>query len=60
MCVHVFVCMCAELCPDNTVIQAEIVDQHNAFRRGVKPPASNMVKMVGVTDNTVKVSPIHF
>uniref|UniRef100_A0A3Q1HI20 ShKT domain-containing protein n=1 Tax=Anabas testudineus TaxID=64144 RepID=A0A3Q1HI20_ANATE len=52
----VCVCVCAELCPDNTVIQAEIVDQHNAFRRGVKPPASNMVKMVGVTDNTVKVA----
>lgn len=54
-------CMCAELCPENTIIQAEITDQHNAYRRAVQPTASNMLKMVSpVTNHTINVSKINF
>ncbi|KAG1942943.1 cysteine-rich secretory protein [Pimephales promelas] len=33
------------VCTDLTSVQQEIVDVHNAFRRAVDPPASNMLKM---------------
>lgn len=36
----------ADICPENTAVQAEIVDKHNAFRRAVQPTASDMLKMV--------------
>ncbi|XP_035019550.1 cysteine-rich venom protein pseudecin [Hippoglossus stenolepis] len=38
-------CVVVNVCPETTVVQAEIVDQHNAFRRAVDPPASNMLRM---------------
>ncbi|XP_067366101.1 serotriflin [Channa argus] len=38
-------CLHCELCPENTTVQAEIVDQHNVFRRAVQPSASDMLKM---------------
>ncbi|XP_070768808.1 cysteine-rich venom protein ENH1 [Enoplosus armatus] len=38
-------CNVVNICPENTAVQAEIVDQHNAFRRAVQPTASNMLKM---------------
>lgn len=42
MCVYV----CADICTENTAVQAEIIDLHNAFRREVQPTASNMLIMV--------------
>lgn len=36
----------AEVCAENAAVQAEIVDQHNAYRRAVQPTASDMLKMV--------------
>ncbi|XP_062279122.1 cysteine-rich venom protein [Scomber scombrus] len=38
-------CVVVNICPENTTIQAEIVDVHNAFRRAVQPTASNMLTM---------------
>ncbi|XP_038566207.1 cysteine-rich venom protein [Micropterus salmoides] len=38
-------CIAVNICPENTMVQAEIVDQHNVFRRAVQPTASNMLKM---------------
>lgn len=42
MCLCVFIGICTE----NTTVQAEIVDLHNAFRRAVQPTASDMLLMV--------------
>lgn len=43
----VCVCLCvSDICTENTTVQAEIVDKHNAFRRAVQPTASDMLKMV--------------
>ncbi|TKS82543.1 Cysteine-rich venom protein DIS2 [Collichthys lucidus] len=33
------------ICPENTAVQAEITDVHNALRRAVQPSASDMLKM---------------
>ncbi|XP_063055972.1 cysteine-rich venom protein ENH1 [Engraulis encrasicolus] len=35
----------SDICTDDSTVQAEIVDVHNAFRRAVVPTASNMLKM---------------
>lgn len=45
------VCLFAELCTENADVQAEIIDQHNIFRRAVQPPATNMLKMVRSLSN---------
>ncbi|KAJ8415912.1 hypothetical protein AAFF_G00404690 [Aldrovandia affinis] len=37
--------MITEISTDNAIVQAEILNLHNAFRRAVKPTASNMLKM---------------
>lgn len=42
------------ICPDNTSVQAEIVDVHNDFRRAVQPPATDMLKMVKKKENKTK------
>ncbi|KAM9309945.1 cysteine-rich venom protein pseudechetoxin [Pholidichthys leucotaenia] len=34
-----------EICAETEAVQTEIVDQHNAFRRAVEPPASDMLLM---------------
>lgn len=61
MCVCLYVSVCADICPENTVVQAEIVDKHNAFRRAVQPPASDMLKMVSPAfSRTIKVEQIIF
>ncbi|XP_043087759.1 cysteine-rich venom protein ENH1 [Puntigrus tetrazona] len=38
-------CGLTGLCTDQTSVQQEIVDVHNAYRRAVEPAASNMLKM---------------
>ncbi|XP_052345503.1 cysteine-rich venom protein ophanin-like [Oncorhynchus keta] len=38
-------CNVVKMCPDSTVVQAEILNQHNAFRRAVTPTARDMLKM---------------
>uniref|UniRef100_A0AAY5KJ57 ShKT domain-containing protein n=1 Tax=Esox lucius TaxID=8010 RepID=A0AAY5KJ57_ESOLU len=38
-------CNVVNLCPDSPDVQAEILNEHNAFRRAVFPTASDMVKM---------------
>ncbi|XP_068426798.1 cysteine-rich venom protein pseudecin [Clinocottus analis] len=38
-------CVDVSFCPENTTVQAEIVDVHNALRRAVKPTASDMLLM---------------
>uniref|UniRef100_A0A3Q2P5B1 ShKT domain-containing protein n=1 Tax=Fundulus heteroclitus TaxID=8078 RepID=A0A3Q2P5B1_FUNHE len=40
-------CVVVNVCPENTTVQAEIVDVHNAFRRAVEPSAADMLMMVG-------------
>lgn len=47
VCVCVHVCITGDICPKNTVVQAEIIDVHNALRRAVQPSASDMLRMVG-------------
>lgn len=49
MCVCVYICI--EICPDTTAVQAEILNQHNAFRRAVMPTARDMLKMVHFHDS---------
>uniref|UniRef100_A0A667XK13 Cysteine-rich venom protein-like n=1 Tax=Myripristis murdjan TaxID=586833 RepID=A0A667XK13_9TELE len=44
-CVRACVCVCADICTENPTVQAEIVDQHNAFRRAVEPTAADMLIM---------------
>ncbi|XP_028326983.1 cysteine-rich venom protein [Gouania willdenowi] len=39
------VCTLPGVCTEDTVVQDEIVDLHNNFRRGVQPSASNMLLM---------------
>ncbi|XP_014890227.1 cysteine-rich venom protein isoform X1 [Poecilia latipinna] len=41
-CAH---CLCCDVCPENTTVQAEIVNVHNAFRRAVEPAAADMLMM---------------
>ncbi|XP_026041099.1 cysteine-rich venom protein [Astatotilapia calliptera] len=38
-------CVLVSVCPQNAMVQAEIVDVHNAFRRAVQPSASDMLIM---------------
>ncbi|KAK9514284.1 hypothetical protein VZT92_027761 [Zoarces viviparus] len=38
-------CNVVNICPENTKVQTEIVDVHNAFRREVQPTASDMLLM---------------
>ncbi|XP_004078447.2 cysteine-rich venom protein pseudecin-like [Oryzias latipes] len=38
-------CVLKDICPEDTAVQAEIVDVHNAFRRAVEPPAADMLMM---------------
>ncbi|KAM4567705.1 cysteine-rich venom protein [Fundulus diaphanus] len=38
-------CVVVNVCPENTTVQAEIVDVHNAFRRAVEPSAADMLMM---------------
>ncbi|KAF7226589.1 cysteine-rich venom protein-like [Nothobranchius furzeri] len=38
-------CIVADVCPENTMVQAEIVDVHNDFRRAVDPSAADMLMM---------------
>uniref|UniRef100_A0A665UGQ9 Cysteine-rich venom protein-like n=1 Tax=Echeneis naucrates TaxID=173247 RepID=A0A665UGQ9_ECHNA len=38
-------CNVADICPENTKVQTEIADKHNAFRRAVQPTASDMLRM---------------
>ncbi|XP_051577089.1 cysteine-rich venom protein ENH1-like [Myxocyprinus asiaticus] len=38
-------CSLVSVCTDQTSVQQEIVDVHNAFRRAVTPTSSNMLKM---------------
>ncbi|XP_047454388.1 cysteine-rich venom protein [Mugil cephalus] len=38
-------CVVQDICPQNTTVQAEIVDLHNALRRAVEPTASDMLLM---------------
>ncbi|XP_041963087.1 cysteine-rich venom protein latisemin [Alosa sapidissima] len=38
-------CSLPNICTDSSAVQEEIVNAHNAFRRAVKPTASNMLKM---------------
>ncbi|XP_015227356.1 PREDICTED: serotriflin-like isoform X1 [Cyprinodon variegatus] len=38
-------CVLQDVCPEKITVQEEIVDVHNAFRRTVDPPASNMLMM---------------
>ncbi|KAM4581428.1 cysteine-rich venom protein isoform 2-T2 [Odontesthes bonariensis] len=38
-------CVVVNICPQNTTVQAEIVDVHNAFRRAVEPSAADMLMM---------------
>ncbi|XP_019960536.2 cysteine-rich venom protein pseudecin [Paralichthys olivaceus] len=38
-------CVLVNVCPENAVVQAEIVDRHNALRRAVEPSASDMLMM---------------
>lgn len=38
-------CVLQDLCPDNTAVQNEIINLHNAFRRAVQPAASDMLEM---------------
>ncbi|KAL2084429.1 hypothetical protein ACEWY4_019947 [Coilia grayii] len=38
-------CSLTDVCTENSTVQEEIVNVHNAFRRAVEPTASNMLKM---------------
>ncbi|KAM3872998.1 cysteine-rich venom protein pseudecin [Diretmus argenteus] len=38
-------CNVPDICTENTAIQAEIVEQHNAYRRSVEPTAADMLIM---------------
>ncbi|CAL8247671.1 unnamed protein product [Lota lota] len=38
-------CTFSAVCPTDQAIQTQIVAKHNAFRRAVQPPATNMLKM---------------
>ncbi|XP_068179167.1 cysteine-rich venom protein isoform X3 [Antennarius striatus] len=38
-------CIVVNICAENPAVQTAIVDQHNAFRRAVEPPASDMLIM---------------
>ncbi|XP_013871839.1 cysteine-rich venom protein [Austrofundulus limnaeus] len=38
-------CVQQDICPENTTVQAEIVDAHNAIRRDVDPSAADMLLM---------------
>ncbi|XP_014890228.1 cysteine-rich venom protein isoform X2 [Poecilia latipinna] len=38
-------CVVQDVCPENTTVQAEIVNVHNAFRRAVEPAAADMLMM---------------
>uniref|UniRef100_A0A3Q4GMT0 Cysteine-rich secretory protein 1-like n=1 Tax=Neolamprologus brichardi TaxID=32507 RepID=A0A3Q4GMT0_NEOBR len=45
-------CVLVNDCPQNAMVQAEIVDVHNAFRRAVQPSASDMLIMVSRAFNS--------